>query len=153
MCPSISTSSRLAATGSRIEAIQASRTVCSFHLFGACILQNTGCKNLLAEIAFVQASMEDNLVDALQFSPRELFRQVANGDSGIIMLPAQTVLGVLDDLDVIETQSGQVIDRKPADVGSIGSRPDLQARGVQQRKVHNGNYTSTRVAPGVAKGI
>src|SRR5260370_33677486 len=98
--------------------------------------------------------MQDNLVDALQFSQRELFRQEAKGDIGIIKLPAQAIQGVLEDLCVIKSQLlGQVIDRKPVNIGSIVSRPDLQARGVQQRKVHNGNDTSTRVAPGVANGI
>ena len=79
--------------------------------------------------------MQDNLVDALQLAQCKLLRQQIEGDLGILQLPAQAIKRILEDFGVIKGQVGQMVDRKPANVGSIVSGLHLQTLRVQQGKI------------------
>src|SRR5438270_5510142 len=98
----------------------------TLHFFGTCVFQNTGGENLLTEIAFVQFAMQDYLVDTLQLAQGELFGQQAESNGCVVELATQPVKGILKNLGMIEGQWWQIIERKPAHIGSIARRLHLQ---------------------------
>lgn len=112
---------------------------------------NFGCVHLFLKVAPIKLGAQHYLIDMLQLGHGELGFEQAESYGFEIDTLAQARLCYAKYLGMIESQGRQLVEGKPACIGSIA--PTLHLRNGHEAKECRGYHTATRVAIYSAKSV
>jgi len=93
--------------------------MCAGNFLLASRVEEAERENFLAEVSLVYGSIQNHLINPLQLAQAELRRQEAIGDVAIFQLTTETVQAILHNRRVVESQSRELLDRKPLSLTDI----------------------------------